>query len=168
MITHLPHGKSIVKGKFTEWENISCYHPIMDKIDTEINDILLYIAKRIEALPVGTGRGEFAKKLGFKTSKNLNDFLGYAQEINEGGKLPKPELRTAYRLLRGFLEKPPIDIRKPKFTGDKERVFNQFMEIIAESESIDEGKSCETLIDMIDFTYHKFSEIKKKVIKKRV
>lgn len=166
MINHLPHGKTEVKRKFTGRKNYLCYHPVMDKIDAEINDILLYIAERIGASTDDMGKGEFAKKLGFKTSKNFNDFLRYAQEIKEENKLPEPKLRTVYRLLRGFWGRPPIDIRKFEFEGEKDRIFNQFMEIINESKLIDEGKSYETLKAMVGFTYHNFSEIKKQIVKK--
>lgn len=167
MANQLPHGKIKVKGNFTIGEIFSCYHPVMDKTDAEINEILLYIAERIDALTDDIGKRVFAIKLGLKSSKNFNDFLRYAHEIKEENKLPNPKLRTVYRLLRGFLGRSPINLNKPEFKGEKARIFNQFMEIILESILIDEGKSYETLKDMIDFMYHKFSEIKKQTIKKR-
>jgi SOS-response transcriptional repressor LexA len=118
MINHLPHGKTEVKRIFTGRKNYSCYHPVMDKIDAEINEILLYIAKRVKGLDEATLLGEFAKEAGFKSSKNLNDFLGYAQRIEEGTDNPQPKLRTVYRLLRTFLGRPPIEIeaRQPVLT----------------------------------------------------
>jgi hypothetical protein len=137
----------------------------MDKIDAEINAILLYIAEEIDGLGDDINKGEFAKRLGLTSSKNFNDFLKYAQEIKDDNKIPEPKFRTVYRLLRGFLKRPPIDINK--FEGEETHTFNKFMEIIFESKIVDEGKSYEAIKGMINFTHYNFMEIKKQVCKKR-
>ena len=134
----------------------------MDKADKEIGDILEFIGKSLAQIKHGKGSSltQFAKEVGLG-EKNLSDFLRYTRDSN-------PQIRTVYRILRGLLKRAPISIKpQAELKSGQAQLFNQFMEIINDSELIDSGSSLETLKGMVGYVYQGFSESKKAAYQKK-